>query len=184
MNTDPAAHAATQPAAAFPWTHFYFRHVYAAKFLCGDLKRMPIEGPVEPGSYSTAINVHNPHWHPVVIRKKAILLFDGSHPEEAVERPVPPVRRERPVMKELGPDWGLEIDCRDIRELLLEVVPGQPGPKAPTFIKGWVVIETLSDSPLDVVAVYTVEPLGAKGSQPVSITMDRVPGQRLLLPGF
>src|SRR5437867_10902769 len=56
---------------------------------------MPVEGPVEPGSYSTAINVPNPHWHPVVIRKKAILLFDGSHPAEAVERPVPPVHREK-----------------------------------------------------------------------------------------
>ena len=170
-------------AGPFPWPH-YFRHVYAAKFLCGDLKRMDVEGPVEPGGYATAINVHNPHWHPVVIRKKAILLFDASHPEDAVERPTPPVHRERPVMKELGPDWGLEIDCRDIRELLLEAAPGQPGPQAPTFIKGWVVIETLSDSPLAVGAVYTVEPIGSKGSQPVSITIDRVPGRRLLFPGF
>ena len=71
-------------------------------------------------------------------------------------------------MKELGPDWGLEIDCRDIRELLLEVVPGQPGPKAPTFIKGWVVIE--STSPLDVEVVYTAQ--GLKGG--LSLATERV----------
>jgi hypothetical protein len=35
-----------------------------------------------------------------------------------------------------------------------------------------------------VVAVYTVAPLGTKGQQPVSITTDRVPGNRVFLPGF
>jgi hypothetical protein len=178
--------ATEQPAAPppqFPWPLF-FRYVYAAKFLCGELKRAGPEGPVEPGSYSTAINVHNPHAHSVGIRKKAILLYDGRHPEEAVERPTPPVRRECPVIKELGPDWGLEIDCRDIREVLLTTAAGEVGPPAPIFIKGWVVIETLSDAPLDVVAVYTVAPLGTKGQQPVSIATDRIPGNRVFLPGF
>ncbi len=139
---------------------------------------------MEPGSYSTAINVHNPHGFPVAIRKKAILLYDARHPEQAVERPIPPVHRDCPILKELGPDFGLEIDCRDIREQLLAAGPGQPGPPAPTFIKGWVVIETLSDVALDVVAVYTVAPLGTKGQQPVSISTDRIPGNRVLMPGF
>jgi hypothetical protein len=183
--SDPAA--ATQGSTSLlPWP-FFFRWVYAAKFLCGDLKRGSAagpEGPVEPGSYSTAINVHNPHGFRVGIRKKAVLLYDAGHPEKAVERPLPPVHRECPVLKELGPDWGLEIDCRDIREVLLAPAPGQPGPPAPTFIKGWVVIETLSDAPLDVVAVYTVAPIGSDGQQPVSITTDRVPGRRVFLPGF
>jgi hypothetical protein len=175
-----------QSATQFPW-QFFFRYVYAAKFLCGELKSGPAskgEGPVEPGSYATAINVHNPHGFRVGIRKKAILLYDGSHPEHAVERPTPPVHRECAVIKELGPDWGLEIDCRDIREVLLTNASGQSGPPAPTFIKGWVVIETLSDVSLDVVAVYTVAPLGTKGQQPVSIATDRVPGSRVFLPGF
>jgi hypothetical protein len=171
---------------AFPWP-FFFRYVYAAKFLCGELKPVPAsqgEGPVEPGSYATAINVHNPHSFRVGIRKKAILLFDARNPEHAVERPLPPVHRDCPVIKELGPDWGLEIDCRDIREVLLADASGQTGPPTPTFIKGWVVIETLSDVPLDVVAVYTVAPLGTKGQQPVSISTDRVPGNRVFQPGF
>jgi hypothetical protein len=173
--------------APWPWPRF-FRYVYAAKFLCGELKRPAAavqEGPVAPGSYATAINVHNPHGYPVGIRKKAILLYDGSHPEEAVERPIPPVHPQCPVLKELGPDYGLEIDCRDIREVLLAPAPGTTGPKAPTFIKGWVVVETLVDAPLDVVAVYTVAPIAPKNEpQPVSIDTERVPGTRILLPGF
>jgi hypothetical protein len=178
--------APTHPQALIPWPNF-FRYVYAAKFLCGDLKpgtATSPEGPVEPGSYSTAINVHNPHGFRVGLRKKAILLYDARHPERAVERPTPPAHRECPVLKELGPDWGLEIDCRDIREVLLAAASGEAGPLASTFIKGWVVIETLSDVPLDVVAVYTVAPLGANGKQPVSLATDRVPGSRVFLPGF
>ncbi len=173
--------ATTEAAAQFP---FRFRWVYSAKFLCGELQRMDLEGPVQPGSYATAINVHNPHAHDVALHKKAILLYDGRHPEQAVERPIPPVRSERPVIKNLGPDWGLEIDCRDIRERLLQGGPNEPGPPAPTFIKGWVVIETFSDNPLDVVAVYTTEAEGAaaKGEAP-SIAIERVVGNRVLLFG-
>jgi hypothetical protein len=61
-----------------------------------DFKSSGREGPVEPGSYATAINVHNPHAHAVAIRKKASLLYHGEHPEEAVERPTPPVQAKRP----------------------------------------------------------------------------------------
>ena len=72
--------AATEGAAQaqFPWR---FRWVYAAKFLCGELPRSDLEGPVQPGSYATAINVHNPHSYPVMLHKKAILLFDGRNPK-------------------------------------------------------------------------------------------------------
>jgi hypothetical protein len=44
------------------------------------------------------------------------------------------------------------------------------------------VIETLTDSPLDVVAVYTVESLGSPVSQAPSIAVDRVTGHRLAFP--
>jgi hypothetical protein len=141
--------------------------VYAAKFICGTMPELPPtrEGPVEPGSYATAINVHNPNpREPVVFTKKAVLLFNVNavEKEEGYEVPQAPYgksyRREQ-----LGPDYGMEIDGRDIRELLT----GQ-APAAPVFIKGWVVIE--SPLPLDVVAVYTVRaPDGA-----VSIATDRV----------
>lgn len=155
-----------------------FRYVYAAKFLCGEWPPQErFEGPVQPGRYSTAINVHNPNGHPLDIRKKAILLFDGSRPQDALERPIPPARTEDPVLRQLGPDWGLEIDCRDIRETLLGGAQG-------SFIKGWVVIETLSDAPLDVVAVYTVAPLVEGERQTPSIATDRVLGHHVRLPGY
>jgi len=141
--------------------------VYAAKFICGTMPELPPtrEGPVEPGSYATAINVHNPNpREPVVFTKKAVLLFNVNEVEKEENYETPKAPWERSYRREqLGPDYGMEIDGRDIRELLT----GQ-APAAPVFIKGWVVIE--SPLPLDVVAVYTVRaPDGA-----VSIATDRV----------
>ncbi len=155
-----------------------FHWVYAAKFLCGEIKPddPEREGPAEPGRYATAINVHNPGPRPIAFRKKAVLLFDGSHPDDALERPIPP---RRPVARKLGPDFGLEIDCRDIREVLLRDPAGGPGPKAPIFIKGWVVIETVADTPLDVVAVYTSQAFGPPETQAPPIAVDRVTGNRI-----
>src|SRR6476659_651486 len=101
-----------------------FRWVYAAKFVCGEMKPQDPkrEQPVEAGRYATAINIHNPNPVPVGFLKKAVLLFDASHPPEVLEQVVQP---RRPITRELGPDAGLEIDCRDIREVLLRV-PGTP----------------------------------------------------------
>ncbi len=171
------------PATAQLHWPLVYRWVYSAKFLCGELKPSTgkVEQAVEGGRYATAINVHNPSPRPVLFRKKAVLLFDGSRPEEAIERPMPP---GRPITRELGPDFGLEIDCRDIREVLLGGVGGPPAPPAPTFIKGWVVIETMTDSPLDIVAVYTVESLATPAAQAPSIAVDRVTGNRLAFPLF
>ena len=160
----------TEPAAVpgWPWPRF-FRYVYAAKFLCGELKRTAAaapEGPVEPGSYATAINLHNPHGYPVGIRKKAILLYDGSHPEEAVERPVPPVHPQSPVMKELGPDYGLEIDCRDIREVLLSPAPGTTFTAPATFTisasSGWSGVSVRSRRPQALNSSIMAGPDGVK----------------------
>jgi hypothetical protein len=149
--------------------------VYAAKFVCGRFlgERQPAEeGPVEPGSYATAINIHNPHSRAVTFVKKAVLLFVGTEAGKDFEIPRPPHRART---AELGPDWGMEIDCHDIRDVLLSDQPGVPGPQAPIFIKGWVVIE--SPEPLDVVAVYTVRALSEPGG--VSIATDRVTATRL-----
>jgi hypothetical protein len=160
---------------------FHFGWVYAAKFLCGEAKANPkLEGPVQTGVYSTAINVHNPHRHPVSFLKKAVLLYDGRKPQEALERPTPPARTEKPVIVELGPDWGLEIDCHDIRQVLLGGPAGN-APPPPVFIKGWVVIETFVDAPLDVVAVYTSEAIGPPAPVTPSLEIDRVVGNRILI---
>ncbi len=93
-----------------------------------------------------------------MLTKKAILLFPSVSREP--ETPHGPSRLYR---LELNPDWGVEIDCQDIREVLLK---GEHLPS--TFIKGWVVIE--STSPLDVEVVYTAQ--GLKGG--LSLATERV----------
>ena len=140
--------------------------VYAAKFILGTMPQQSQpagEGPVEPGSYSTVINIHNPSpSEAVTFVKKAVLLFSENEAvKEGFEIPQPPSGRREAV---LDPDYGMRIDGPDIRQELLsgKVVP------APVFIEGWVVIE--SPLPLDVVGVYTVRaPDGT-----VSIAIDRV----------
>ena len=132
--------------------------VYAVKFLCGDFRPKPpqpppdgVEYPVKPGNYFTAINVHNPNGTLIGFRKKALLLYRADKPP-APEMPQKPGNY---FGVELSPDWGLEIDCTDIRAKLLgDLVP------AHTFIKGFVILEVRASStgeppPLDVVAVYT-----------------------------
>lgn len=132
------------------------KDVYAVKFLCGNFPGNPnasVEGPVKPGNYLTAINVHNPNNISLTFRKKAILLFQADAPLLPPETPMKPGEFKTVT---LPPNWGLEIDCRDIRTVLL------PGPPPPIFIKGWVVIEVpggqggqVNPLPLDVTAVYT-----------------------------
>lgn len=158
--------------------------VYAVKFLCGELPPGDAadrrEGPVKPGNYQTAINIHNANPATVNFRKKAVLLFDSDNPP-AFEpmQPMPPGER---FPAHLEPDWGMKIDCPDIRSVFL----APRGTIAPTgFIKGWVVIEVpgnlnkdkiVGTAPLDVVAVYTAHsfgPVDAEGrSSPEGFSID------------
>jgi hypothetical protein len=109
---------------------------YAVKFVCGQS-----DGEVvAPGTYSTAINVHNPTYEGIRFRKKIAVALPGQQPG--------PVSDFFPA--KLGPDEAFEIDCPDIFKLA--------GSDA-AFLKGFVVIE--SDVELDVVAVYTAA--GATG---------------------
>ncbi len=131
--------------------------VYAVKFLCGTYtgggaSGVIREGPVKPGNYQTAINIHNPNpTATILFTKKAVLMFDSLNPPTDFERPMPPGPK---IEAGLKPDWGMEIDCPDIRAVLLNQ-PVPPG--AEPFIKGWVVIEVSGGKPLplDVVAAYT-----------------------------
>ncbi len=171
--------------------------VYSAKFLCGPA--FGKEG-VQRGSYSTAINVHNPHNGTVILHKKAVI----ANPEDDPRGKISPFRRVK-----LGPDEAIEIDCIDIVDLLgsqrtptrltapsLEIAtPAQEEEPEPTtatldtsairpvtsligFIKGFVVI--YSTAPLDVVAVYTAStPVGfsldVEYLSPSTVTTLRVP---------
>jgi hypothetical protein len=140
--------------------------VYAVKFLCGSFLPEPAaeaEWPVKPGNYLTAINAHNPNRRSVSFRKKAVLLYRADSPSKP-EEPMPPGDL---FPAELGPDYGVEIDCNEIRRKLLAGAVS-----ASTFIKGWVVFEvpdrTGSDPlQLDVTAVHTSHGWDQSSGKPV-----------------
>ncbi|MGH9936380.1 MAG: hypothetical protein ACREAM_09045 [Blastocatellia bacterium] len=122
------------------------RLLFPVKFLCGGIKSdpaMPEFGdPLSPGTYLTAINIHNPNQNVVRFRKKALITNPQGQPQGIVGRF---------VHESLEPNAGLEVDCKNIIELLGGNISF---PKE--FTKGFVVIETIPSTPfLDVVAVYT-----------------------------
>jgi hypothetical protein len=133
-------------------------NVYSVKFLCGLNPPTPqgqIEtGPVKPGNYLTAINIHNPNFSPVPFVKKAVLMYANDATfQQGFEIPRPPGQL---VQAALEADFGMEIDCADIRQVLLK---GMTPPTSNSFIKGWVVIETPGKVTLDIVAAYTAHGL-------------------------
>lgn len=112
---------------------------YAVKIMCGEVNADPTGAPTVAafGRYWTAINIHNPDkCREAHFRWKVVVALPLD------QNPVVPLYQPPQV---LGPDLALEIDCRQI----IKTFP-QP---APTFVKGYVIIE--SDVELDVVAVYT-----------------------------
>jgi hypothetical protein len=155
--------------------------VYSAKFLCGPA--LGGEG-VQPGSYSTAINVHNPNNETVYLFKKAVI---AQREDEARGR----ISAFRKVM--LNPDEAIEIDCIDIvrffgaeqetgvtapsqqTQTALQITTVRPVLSAVSFIKGFVVI--YATAPLDVVGVYTA-------STPVGFSLDieQIPRSTLGVP--
>ena len=124
---------------------------YSAKFLCGTATTAQVaSGMIQPGDYSTSINIHNPHesffWlqPAVTFLKKAVLSSQEGLP------PVPPSAFVSDTVRN---DFSEYVDCRIIRGLL-----GTAAPPAPTFIEGWVVLvvpPTSTTNILDVVGVYT-----------------------------
>jgi hypothetical protein len=125
---------------------------YAAKFICGKS-----DGTVmAPGTYFTAINVHNPGNQPVSPKKSVAIALPGENPG--------PVRQFPEPFQSLGHDQAYEIDCPEI--VRLAPIGG--------FIKGFVLIET--EAELDVVAVYSAA--GATG-QVETMEIERVPPRRL-----
>jgi len=155
--------------------------VYSAKFLCGPA--LGGEG-VQSGSYSTAINVHNPNNDTVYVFKKAVI---AQREDEARGR----ISAFRKVA--LGPDEAIEIDCIDIvrffgaqqetgvtapsqqTQTLLQTTNVTPISSVVRFIKGFVVI--YATAPLDVVGVYT-------GSTPngFSLDVEQIPRSTMGVP--
>ena len=116
------------------------------------------EGPVKIGNYATSINVHNPmpfsfgpqgNQNPgIQVLKKAVVTFaapnsvDNLSSHEQARIP-----EKEPLTVSLPPDGALQIDCTDIRQMLVPVTV------TAAFIEGDVVIE--SGPQLAVQGVYT-----------------------------
>ena len=135
-------------------------NTYAAKFICGvqpngSLQAVP---DAQAGHYSTKINVHNNTGIGIKFRKKVIPLRGG-------QIPTPPAWTK---LHSLGPDWAMEVVCRDIYNHLGTPLP--PQVHYPPYIEGFVIFEvffaplpvSVPFDPLDVEGIYTyrAEPVG------------------------
>jgi hypothetical protein len=130
-----------------------YRFQYAAKFIC--TSNIPgtsqTSDSVLPGSYQTAVNIHNPGPRPAKLRVKVALG---------------PRLISRYVNMGLRADEVNRIVCRHLRELFgLRLIHGA---------EGFLVVE--STHSLDVVAVYTAGPVG---SHVTSIDVERVEERHL-----
>jgi hypothetical protein len=125
---------------------------YAVKFVCGKAD----ERVVAPGTYFTAINIHNPLYDKVPFRVKVAVGLPGFRPG-----PISPFKDTG-----LRADEAFEIDCPDIWRLA----------RAPEgrWLKGFVVIESLTE--LDVVGVYTAtDPSGRS----IALELERVAARQM-----
>ena len=110
---------------------------YAAKFACGTIPPSTSDQLLlNVGRYFTTVNVHNPS-----VEKDADLWYKATASRKPPELQVPSGFK-KVVLK---PDYGLQIDCSEIRDLVATT--------SPEFIEGWVVIMTPAH--LDVAPIYT-----------------------------
>jgi len=129
---------------------------YAVKLLCGVANEQMV---VAPGRYFTAVNIHNPATCKTVTFRWKVAQANR------VSGPMGRITPFRAVT--IRPDQAVEIDCPDI----LEVTDLKT-------VKGFVVIE--SPCELDVVGVYTVEPLQpGQASAGVAFDIERVPARMI-----
>lgn len=121
------------------------KYQYAAKFVCGKQQNTAgIVGPVVPGIYATAVNIHNPQNANISLTKKVVLALS----EDVAPRPP-----SQKFSYRIQPDWAFEIDCQDIMKIGKITLP---------FFKGYVVID--SPKQIDVDAVYTSANLGTNNT--------------------
>jgi hypothetical protein len=126
---------------------------YAAKFICGKASTPQVAAYLAAnGTYSTAINVHNPRTQSTISYQKK---FSIGLPNEK-PGPISPW-----FTGALKPQETMQIDCGDIYGHL-GIAPG-------TFIEGFALIQPLSE--FDVVGVYTAE----AGTGVSTIAIERVP---------
>lgn len=123
-----------------------YRFHYAVKFICtanipGTSQTSPA---VLPGVYQTAVNIHNPQFIKVKLRKKIASGLGISKYFESI----------------IGPDAVQHVNCAQINDFGIRLIHG---------FEGFLVIE--STHSLDVVAVYTA---GPSGKQVASIDVEQI----------
>lgn len=129
-------------------------NLYSPKLICGRATDVETSSFLAaPGSYFTAINVHNPNGANVTIRKR----FSLGRPGEQVGALSNFVSTTIPTGR------TILIECRNIW--------GHLGIAAGTFVEGVVEIRAIGGE-VDVVGVYTTAPPNGGVS---SILMERVP---------
>lgn len=135
------------------------RYEYAVKYVCGTNVRPTLSPAVAPGTYYTAINVHNPSGEAVPFVYKVVIAPAGA---PGAHTPLTSPFR-------IGEDGATDVDCAMItRALDAASIPHGP------FWTGFFVIQ--SPTEFDVVAVYTS---AASRTGPVnSIQTERVPVRR------
>lgn len=174
-----APQAQVSAAGQYVWS-------YAAKFVCGYQRHAAAgatvagEPIVKPGNYATEINIHNPNYKQVPLRKKFLVLVNLVNPQNPwIIREPNQVEPMKVITMTLGPDYATMDDCNNLWTL---TYPGVPLPTPmPVFI-GYLVV--LSPLELDVDVVYTSNAPGDLATPPtgVSIDVERVTGRRIFLP--
>ncbi len=154
---------------------------YAAKFVCGfqDINAAGVPAPGEPvlkpGNYASEINIHNPNYKYLPLRKKFLVLVNGQQ----IIREPQQIEPMRIVTMTLGPDFATMDDCNNLWHYLYPAVT--PPSPMPVFI-GYLVV--LSPLELDIDVVYTANAPGSLTTAPtgVSIDVERVTGKRIFVP--
>ena len=176
-----------QPASAqviapqFVWS-------YAIKFVCG--YQPPIqnaaganvftEPPVKNGNYATEINIFNPQFKAVPLRKRFIVLSANG---KSIKEPESTSHVMTMTMG-LKSGYATMDDC-DLLWKLTKITP--PLPPGNSLLIGFLVIN--SPLELDIDAVYTSaavrvvtgQPPSISESQNVDIDVERIPGKRVQL---
>lgn len=140
---------------------------YSAKYTCG-IATTTSTSMVQPGTYSTTINIHNPHNDMFSLQKSTTFLKFAT---ESLPEGVTPPPPGGPATDTLTNNFSEEVDCPIIKKLL--------GITSTSFFEGWVVIivpPTVNSAggfftnELDVTGIYT----NAKGEEHVEPATEKL----------
>jgi hypothetical protein len=160
---------------------------FAAKFVCGVQNplvsdqggNVPGEPVFKPGNYATDINIHNPNYKGIAIKKKLLVLVGTTATGgDLILREPLTAQPTSPVTVDLGPDAATMDDCNALYFMAHQQQPTTQF----KVISGYLVI--LSPLDLDVDVVYTAAVPENATAFPLSLSQDvlRVTGKRVFVP--